>query len=134
MTSAMALRPRSPRDRVTPASCESLRHETSPFDLHRGRPLRPGPGCRICFRRADGAFALKELKVGGPLYASIKLGNDLVADILPPPAYVIEAYLETTLALREPKNLEPHEKKLTQLKKDYEDRRRSGPHLIFDRP
>ena len=36
-----------------------------------------------------GAFALKELKVGGPLYASIKLGNDLVADILPPPAYVI---------------------------------------------
>jgi methyl-accepting chemotaxis protein len=70
-----------------------------------------------------GAFALKELKVGGPLYASIKLGNDLVADILPPPAYVIEAYLETTLALREPKNLEPHEKKLTQLKKDYEDRK-----------
>ncbi len=70
-----------------------------------------------------GAFALRELKVGGPLYASIKLGNDLVADILPPPAYVIEAYLETTLALREPKNLEPHEKKLTQLKKDYEDRK-----------
>ena len=70
-----------------------------------------------------GAFALKELKVGGPLYASIKLGNDLVADILPPPAYVIEAYLEATLALREPKNAELHEKKLAQLKKDYEDRK-----------
>ncbi len=70
-----------------------------------------------------GAYALKELKVGGPLYASIKLGNDLVADILPPPAYVIEAYLEATLALREAKNPEPHEKKLVQLKKDYDDRK-----------
>ena len=76
-----------------------------------------------------GAFALKELKVGGPLYASIKLGNDLVADILPPPAYVIEAYLEATLALREAKNPEPHEKKLVQLKKDYD---RHGP--VLDRP
>jgi len=70
-----------------------------------------------------GSYALRELKVGGPLYAGIKLGNDLVADILPPPAYVIEAYLEATLALREAKNTEPHEKKLTQLKKDYDDRR-----------
>ena len=39
-------------------------------------------------------FALSQLKVGGPLYDKIKLGNDLVADILPPPEYVIEAYLE----------------------------------------
>lgn len=70
-----------------------------------------------------GAFALKELKVGGPLYSSIKLGNDLVADILPPPAYVIEAYLEATLALREPKALASHETKLVQLKKDYDDRK-----------
>ena len=29
-------------------------------------------------------YSLNELKVGGPLYADIKLGNDLVADILPP--------------------------------------------------
>jgi methyl-accepting chemotaxis protein len=70
-----------------------------------------------------GAYALKELKVGGPLYEKIKLGNDLVADILPPPAYVIEAYLESTLALRDPKQLDEHEKKLAQLKKDYEDRK-----------
>jgi methyl-accepting chemotaxis protein len=70
-----------------------------------------------------GAYALRELKVGGPLYAGIKLGNDLVADILPPPAYVIEAYLEATLALRDPKNAEVHEKKLAQLKKDYDDRK-----------
>src|SRR5690242_15344265 len=70
-----------------------------------------------------GAYALKELKVGGPLYESIKLGNDLIADILPPPAYVIEAYLETTLALREPDKLEEHAKRLAQLKKDYDERK-----------
>jgi methyl-accepting chemotaxis protein len=70
-----------------------------------------------------GAYAVNELKVGGALYNNIKLGNDLVADILPPPAYVLEAYLESTLALREPKNLAEHEKKLTQLKKDYDDRK-----------
>src|SRR5258708_11805401 len=70
-----------------------------------------------------GAYALRELKVGGPLYADIKLGNDLVADILPPPAYVIEAYLEATLALRDPKELASHETKLAQLKKDYDDRK-----------
>ncbi|MGJ4993473.1 methyl-accepting chemotaxis protein [Bradyrhizobium sp. HKCCYLS3077] len=69
------------------------------------------------------AYALRELKVGGPLYSKIKLGNDLVADILPPPEYVIEAYLEATLALREPKNLDAHVGKLAQLKKDYEDRK-----------
>jgi methyl-accepting chemotaxis protein len=70
-----------------------------------------------------GAYALKELKVGGPLYERIKLGNDLVADILPPPEYVIEAYLEATLALREPKSVADHEKKLLQLRKDYDDRK-----------
>ena len=70
-----------------------------------------------------GAYALKELKVGGSLYESIKLGNDLVADILPPPAYVIEAYLESTLALREPNKLAEHDKKLAQLRKDYDERK-----------
>ena len=53
-------------------------------------------------------YALKELKVGGPLYSDIKLGNDLIADILPPPEYVIEAYLEATLAMREPDQLAAH--------------------------
>lgn len=70
-----------------------------------------------------GAYALGELRVGGPLYSDIKLGNDLVADILPPPEYVIEAYLESTLALREPNNLAAHEAKLAQLRKDYEERK-----------
>ena len=53
-------------------------------------------------------LALNQLKVGGPLYNKIKLGNDLVADILPPPEYVIEAYLEVTLALNDPASAAAH--------------------------
>lgn len=68
-------------------------------------------------------YALRELKVGGPLYSDIKLGNDLIADILPPPEYVIEAYLEATLAMREPDQLAPHGERLVQLRKDYDERK-----------
>lgn len=68
-------------------------------------------------------YALKELKVGGPLYSDIKLGNDLIADILPPPEYVIEAYLEATLAMREPDQLAAHGERLVQLRKDYDERK-----------
>ena len=68
-------------------------------------------------------YALSQLKVGGPLYDKIKLGNDLVADILPPPEYVIEAYLEATLALQDHASFSVHGDRLIQLKKDYDDRR-----------
>src|ERR1700759_1488777 len=69
-----------------------------------------------------GLYALSDVKVGGPLYKQIKLGNDLVADILPPPEYVIESYLEATLALNNPSELEAHRTRLVQLKKDYDER------------
>lgn len=71
---------------------------------------------------AASTVALKQLRVGGPLYSQIKLGNDLIADVLPPPAYVIEAYLEATLALRHPSEVAVHATKLAQLHKDYMDR------------
>jgi methyl-accepting chemotaxis protein len=68
-------------------------------------------------------YALQQLRVGGPLYSQIKLGNDLVADILPPPEYVIEAYLETSLALRDPSTVSARRERLVQLRKDYDERR-----------
>src|SRR6185369_13881165 len=72
---------------------------------------------------ATSVYGMSQLKVGGPLYDRIKLGNDLIADILPPPEYVIEAYLEATLALRDPSTLAEHRERLVQLKKDYDERR-----------
>src|SRR4051794_20169290 len=67
-------------------------------------------------------YALSELKVGGPIYDKIKLGNDLIADILPPPEYVIEAYLEATLVLHDPAQLAAHRDRIVQLKKEYDER------------
>lgn len=68
-------------------------------------------------------YTVEHIKIGGPIYDRIKLGNDLVADILPPPEYVIEAYLEATLAVREPSSLTERRTRLTQLRKDYDERR-----------
>ena len=36
---------------------------------------------------------LNELKVNGALYQQIVQNKDLIADVLPPPVYVIESYL-----------------------------------------
>jgi methyl-accepting chemotaxis protein len=69
-----------------------------------------------------GGTALRELKVGGPLYQRIILGKDLVADILPPPEYIIESYLEATLALNDPASLSTRRARLGQLRKDYDER------------
>lgn len=39
------------------------------------------------------AHVVGQIKVNGPLYTQIVLGKDLIADILPPPRYIIESYL-----------------------------------------
>jgi methyl-accepting chemotaxis protein len=45
---------------------------------------------------AYGIFAVtltKKVEINGPIYQEIIMGKDLVADILPPPEYIIESYL-----------------------------------------
>jgi hypothetical protein len=36
---------------------------------------------------------LNEIKVNGPIYKRIVQSKDLIADILPPPEYIIESYM-----------------------------------------
>lgn len=79
-------------------------------------------------------YSLSQLKVGGPLYNRIISGKDLVADILPPPAYVIEAYLEASLALHYPANAAKHRTRIAQLKKEYEERREFWAKSDLDAP
>ena len=67
-------------------------------------------------------WAIGELKVGGPLYQRIVLGKDLVADILPPPEYVLETFLEVSLIQANPTDLAAHREALAKLRKDYDDR------------
>jgi len=42
-----------------------------------------------------GVYILSTIRVNGPIYERIKSSQDLVADILPPPAYIVEPYLIT---------------------------------------
>ncbi|MDX2202271.1 MAG: methyl-accepting chemotaxis protein [Hyphomicrobiaceae bacterium] len=67
-------------------------------------------------------LALSELKVNGPIYNRIILGKDLVADVLPPPAYLIESYLEATLISKSPEAYRDHVPKLERLRKEYFER------------
>ncbi len=39
------------------------------------------------------AYTLQQVRVMGPIYRDIDLGKDLIADVLPPPNYIIESYL-----------------------------------------
>ena len=67
--------------------------------------------------------AFNQLKVNGPVYARIVQVKDLVADILPPPEYILESYLVTSQALdADPVQLALLEKRLDALKKDFYDR------------
>ena len=66
--------------------------------------------------------ALNQLEVNGPIYTKIAAGKDLIGDILPPPGYVIEAYLEANLAAQDPAQADGHKARIDQLHRDYDAR------------
>ncbi len=74
---------------------------------------------------AFGAVAystLNTIAVNGPLYSQVVQGKDLVADILPPPEYILESYL-TSYELSDQKDAEKIallQEKFKQLRKDYD--------------
>ena len=64
---------------------------------------------------------LNELKVNGPFYQRIVQGKDLIADILPPPEYIIETYLVSLqLYSAAPDEISGLEAQLHKLKADYD--------------
>jgi methyl-accepting chemotaxis protein len=68
---------------------------------------------------------LNSLKVNGPVYQRIVQSKDLIADILPPPAYIIESYL-VALQLADAREEGEQAKligRLKKLKADYDARR-----------
>jgi methyl-accepting chemotaxis protein len=69
-----------------------------------------------------GLVTFERLKVGGELYRTIMQGQDLRADILPPPEYIIEAYLETSLAVIGTKPLAETTEALARLHADFDRR------------
>ncbi len=65
---------------------------------------------------------ISTISVGGPISEVNQQSSDLIADILPPPVYLIEAYLEARLAVEEPGSRPRHIAKLDSLQKDYHTR------------
>lgn len=43
--------------------------------------------------------SIQKIRIGGPNYDHVVEVQDLVADILPPPLYVLEGYLEANLLI-----------------------------------
>jgi methyl-accepting chemotaxis protein len=62
------------------------------------------------------------IRFGGPIQVEDRLSADLVADILPPPKYVIESYLEATLLVNDPSSIEQRAARLGQLHEEYNQR------------
>jgi hypothetical protein len=52
----------------------------------------------LCIFEAFIFWKFNQLQVNGPVYKAVVEGKDIIADILPPPKYIIESYL-TTLQL-----------------------------------
>ncbi|MDB5651748.1 MAG: Methyl-accepting chemotaxis protein, partial [Hyphomicrobiales bacterium] len=69
------------------------------------------------------SLSLQQLRIGGAAYQAIVAGKDLVADVLPPPLYVIEAYLEANLLAENPAGLPDARQKFANLRKDFNERR-----------
>jgi methyl-accepting chemotaxis protein len=70
------------------------------------------------------SLSTERIKVNGPVYLDIVRGKDLIADILPPPEYIIESYL-VLLQARDEKDsarLQQFGERLKKLRGEYDDR------------
>lgn len=68
-------------------------------------------------------IAMNRLKVNGPIYEQVINGKDLVADILPPPLFVVEAHMLALEAGDFPEVAAANAAKIAKLERNYEDRR-----------
>jgi methyl-accepting chemotaxis protein len=77
----------------------------------------------IALAVAINTVSLNKVRIGGATYDEIVQVKDLVADILPPPLYIIEAYLEAGLALNHIKPVAEVQSRIAELRKQYDERR-----------
>jgi methyl-accepting chemotaxis protein len=89
----------------------------------------------IVFIAAFSHISIEKVRIKGDLYNEIILSKDLIADILPPPEYIIEARLVAYQLLDNPKEEEKKQliEKLASLKKDYYDRQKYWNENLVDK-
>jgi len=68
-------------------------------------------------------MTVTDIKINGPVYKAIVADKDLLADILPPPGYIIESYLAAhRIVDLKPAELPAMKKEITRLRDEYEAR------------
>ncbi len=72
---------------------------------------------------ATTVLAFKAMGIGGAIYQRIVTGKDLLGDILPPPEYAIEPYLQANLIYNGEGKLAEHKARLVALRKGFVERR-----------
>ena len=68
------------------------------------------------------AFYMSTIRIGSAAYNDIVQTKDLVADILPPPEYIIEPYLEVNRLFNHSESLADFKSHMKKLRGDYDDR------------
>ena len=86
----------------------------------------------IILAAALATWRIDVIRMGGPLQVQSQRTSDLVADVLPPPAYIIQAYLEATLLLRDPADAPAAGKRLAKLHDEYRARHDFWSHTDID--
>ena len=67
-------------------------------------------------------FGINEIRFGGEMDRRDSQVNEFKADILPPPEYLVESYLEANLLVREQRNFDDHVASLERLKSEWRER------------
>lgn len=70
-----------------------------------------------------GGYTMEHIRIGGSTYDQINTSKELIADILPPPAFIVESYLEARLALADPSFVNSHKARIMVLRGKYEVRK-----------
>ena len=69
------------------------------------------------------AFALVEIRFGGPIQRKHALNDEMLADILPPPAFVVEPYLEASLVASNPAQADARLARIAEIRSEFNARK-----------
>lgn len=92
--------------------------------------------CAFLFFSLYAYLTIEEVKIDGPLYKRIIQGKDLIADILPPPQYILESYLVVLQMIdeKDPANLKALIDRGAELEREYMERHSFWDKALEDGP
>jgi len=69
------------------------------------------------------AIGIQEIRLGGPPHRAEQTMSTLEADLLPPPLFIVEPWLEATLAVDQRARMDDHLANMARLRKEYDARK-----------